>query len=48
MAVAELLEQVNALSAEDKQELFIGAAETIGLHTPSSGHQCPAILQQRR
>lgn len=31
MAVAELLEQVNALSADDKQELFIGAAEKLTL-----------------
>ena len=31
MAVAELLEQVNALSTEDKQELFIGAAEKLTL-----------------
>ena len=31
MAVAELLEQVNSLSSEDKQELFIGAAEKLTL-----------------
>lgn len=31
MAVAELLEQVNALSADDKKELFIGAAEKLTL-----------------
>ena len=31
MAVADLLEQVNGLSAEERQELFIGAAEKLSL-----------------